>query len=164
MKGVALTLLAALLGCACGLLTAVTWMGLGAVAFGSVIRELPRGLETPALYAVMLLPVPLGLLWAARTERRSERKSSRAARAFLGGAFFAFCAFACGRLWIVTAENEKEDMITDEWSVDGAYLRRFPIPGDYDWLIVGRDGNLYGVTHDEDDYPTAHRIEVSREA
>ena len=73
-------------------------------------------------------------------------------------------AWSDGRLWIVTAEDAKGDMVTDEWSADGEYRRRFTIPGDYDWLNVGRDGNLYGVTHDEDDYPTAHRIEVSREA
>ena len=43
---------------------------------------------------------------------------------------------------------------------DGEYLRRFEIPRDFDWLRVGSDGALYGVSHDEEDYPRAHRIEV----
>jgi len=69
-------------------------------------------------------------------------------------------AWPDGRIWVVTARDERKGMVTDEWSPDGEYLRRFVIPSDYDWLRVGSDGSLYGVSHDDDDYPTAHRVEV----
>jgi hypothetical protein len=69
-------------------------------------------------------------------------------------------AWPDGRIWVVTAHDERKGMVTDEWSADGEYLRRFEIPREYEWLRVGSDGSLYGVSHDDDDYPSAHRIEV----
>jgi hypothetical protein len=38
------------------------------------------------------------------------------------------------------------------------------VPAEYEWFEVGRDGALYGVTHDDDDYPTIHRVSVRSEA
>jgi hypothetical protein len=73
-------------------------------------------------------------------------------------------AWPDGRVWILTAQDERSGVVTDEWSADGRWLRRFTVPEEYDWLDVGRDGKLYGVTHDEDDYPTVHRIDVRPEA
>jgi hypothetical protein len=55
-------------------------------------------------------------------------------------------------------------MITDEWSADGRLLRQFPLTKEYRFYRVGRDGALYGVTHDEDDYPIVHRLAVERES
>jgi hypothetical protein len=69
-------------------------------------------------------------------------------------------AWPDGRVWILTAKDDRGGVETDEWSADGKWLRRFTVPEEYDWLKVGRDGALYGVTHDEDDYPTVHRIAV----
>jgi hypothetical protein len=65
-----------------------------------------------------------------------------------------------GRLWIVTAKDRDGGAVTDEWTTDGTWRRRFTLPGEYDRLRVGRDGNLYGVHHDGDDYPTVHRLAV----
>lgn len=73
-------------------------------------------------------------------------------------------AWPDGRVWILTAEDERGGVVTDEWSADGRWLRRFAVPEQYDWLRVGRDGALYGVTHDEDDYPSVHRVAVKTEA
>lgn len=73
-------------------------------------------------------------------------------------------AWPDGRIWILTAEDDHGGVVTDEWSADGQWLRRFTVPEEYDWLNVGRDGALYGVTHDEDDYPTVHRVAVRAEA
>ena len=73
-------------------------------------------------------------------------------------------AWPDGRVWIVTAKDGSAGVVTDEWSVSGEWLRRFSIPEEFDWLNVGRDGSLYGVTHDDDDYPTVHRIEVKADA
>ncbi len=68
-------------------------------------------------------------------------------------------AWPDGNTWVVTGEGEDDEMIVDEWSEDGRYLRRFSIPR-YSWLTVGGEGILYGLTHDEDDYPIVHRISV----
>jgi len=65
-----------------------------------------------------------------------------------------------GRVWVLTSERGKNGLHADEWSADGEWLRRFDMPEEYDWFNVGRDGRLYGVTHDDDDYPTVHRLEV----
>jgi len=73
-------------------------------------------------------------------------------------------AWPDGRVWILTAEDERGGVVTDEWSADGRWLRRFTVPEQYDWLNVGRDGALYGVTHDDDDYPSVHRVAVKTEA
>lgn len=70
-------------------------------------------------------------------------------------------AWPDGRVWVLTAKDEHGGVVTDEWSSDGHWMRRFAVPEEYDWLNVGRDGALYGVTHDDDDYPTVHRIAVS---
>lgn len=69
-------------------------------------------------------------------------------------------AWPDGRVWVLTSEKGKGGLHADEWSADGEWLRRFDVPEEYDWLNVGRDGRLYGVTHDEDDYPTIHWLEV----
>ncbi len=71
-------------------------------------------------------------------------------------------AWPDGRLWVLTSEGKHGRV--DEWSMDGEWLRRFDLPDSYDWLTVGRDGRLYGVTHDEDEYPFVHRIEVAPDA
>jgi hypothetical protein len=73
-------------------------------------------------------------------------------------------AWPDGRVWILTAHDERGGVVTDEWSTDGNWLRRFTVPAEYDWFEVGRDGALYGVTHDDDDYPTIHRVSVRSEA
>jgi len=65
-----------------------------------------------------------------------------------------------GRLWVLTSEKGRSGNEVDEWSESGEWMRRFELPAEYDWLQVGRDGQLYGVTHDEDDYPTVHRLAV----
>ena len=64
-----------------------------------------------------------------------------------------------GRLWAFTSTLRGDDVVVDEWSLDGEYLRRLTVPA-YDWFQVGADGNLYGVDHDEDDYPIVHRFTV----
>ncbi|NNE42974.1 MAG: 6-bladed beta-propeller [Gemmatimonadetes bacterium] len=73
-------------------------------------------------------------------------------------------AWPDGRIWVITAEDQGDAMVTDEWSADGRWLRQFTVPADYAFLNVGRDGQLYAVTHDEDDYPTVHRLAVKRGA
>jgi hypothetical protein len=50
--------------------------------------------------------------------------------------------------------------VVDEWSADGTWERRFTMPSEYDWVCLGRDGRVYAVTHDEDDYPSVHRLVV----
>lgn len=69
-------------------------------------------------------------------------------------------AWPDGRVWVLTSEEGRNGNQVDEWSSAGEWLRRFEIPREYEWLNVGRDGSLYGVTHDEDDYPTVHRVDV----
>lgn len=69
-------------------------------------------------------------------------------------------SWADGRVWVLTTERGQRGNLVDEWSEAGDWLRRFEMPEGYDWLQVGRDGRLYGVTHDEDDYPTVHRLDV----
>ena len=71
-------------------------------------------------------------------------------------------AWPDGRVWVVTAEDGRAGTVTDEWSADGQWARRFSIPEVYDEMRVGRDGRLYGVTHDDDGYPTVHRLDVDR--
>lgn len=63
------------------------------------------------------------------------------------------------RVWAVTAADDGDRMVVDEWSSDGRYVRRFPLPR-YSWLAVGEDGALYGLTHDDEDYPLVQRLEV----
>jgi len=64
-----------------------------------------------------------------------------------------------GKLWVFTSKTDGDDLVVDEWSKSGDYLRRLTLP-DYDWFKVGADGELYGVGHDEDDYPIVHRFSV----
>jgi len=63
------------------------------------------------------------------------------------------------RVWVITAADDGEEMVTDEWSEDGRYLRRFAIPR-YDRYALGADGQLYGLGHDDDDYPIVYRLHV----
>jgi hypothetical protein len=70
-------------------------------------------------------------------------------------------AWPDGRLWAVTAQDEGDRMVVDEWMVDGKYAKRFSIPRNYARLRVGADGRLYGVSHDEDDFPIVHRLDVA---
>jgi hypothetical protein len=72
-------------------------------------------------------------------------------------------AWPDGRLWVLTSEGRKGQQV-DEWSASGEWTRRFDMPEEYDWLAIGHDGKLYSVTHDEDDYPSVHRIEVTPDA
>ncbi|MEZ4648542.1 MAG: 6-bladed beta-propeller [Candidatus Eisenbacteria bacterium] len=67
------------------------------------------------------------------------------------------------RVWVVTAANDGDRMVVDEWSLSGQYLRRFDMER-YAWLAIGEDGALYGLTHDDDDYPFVHRLEVVPES
>lgn len=67
-----------------------------------------------------------------------------------------------GNLWVITAADEGDRMVADEWSNDGRYLRRFTLPQEYSFYRVGADGMLYAVAHDDDDYPIVHRLEVTR--
>ena len=68
-------------------------------------------------------------------------------------------AWPDGRVWVITAEDEGDRMVVDEWDTGGRYLHRFSMP-QYSWLVVGKDGALYGLTHDDDDYPFVHRLEA----
>jgi hypothetical protein len=65
-----------------------------------------------------------------------------------------------GRVWVVTARDDGDSMVTDEWSAEGRYLRRFPLSKEHRFYRVGRDGFLYGVAHDDDDYPIVHKLAV----
>ena len=65
-----------------------------------------------------------------------------------------------GRVWVPTAETDGDYNVVDEWSPNGEHTRKLSLPDKYDWLRVGSDGHLYGVTHDEDDYPIVCRLEV----
>ncbi len=69
-------------------------------------------------------------------------------------------AWPDGRIWAVTATEKDDHLVVDEWTAAGEYARRLTLPGRYDWLQVGADGNLYGVGHDEDDYPIVYRLQV----
>jgi len=69
-------------------------------------------------------------------------------------------AFADGRVWVLTSELDGGGNVVDEWSADGTWERRFVLSSDYDWVCLGRDGRVYAVTHDEDDYPSVHRLVV----
>jgi hypothetical protein len=73
----------------------------------------------------------------------------------------AVLAWPDGRAWVVTARDQGDSMVTDEWSSDGRLLRQFALSKDYQFYRVGRDGALYGVTHDEDDYPIVHKLAVA---
>lgn len=73
----------------------------------------------------------------------------------------ALLAWPDGRVWAVTAQDEGDRMVVDEWTADGKYAKRFPIPGNYARLRVGADGRLYGVSHDDEDFPIVHRLEVA---
>ena len=66
-----------------------------------------------------------------------------------------------GRSWVITAEDDGDRMVTDEWSADGRYLRRFGVPKTWQSFGVGSDGRLYAVTHDEDGYPIVNRLDVT---
>lgn len=65
-----------------------------------------------------------------------------------------------GRVWVPTAETDGDRTVVDEWSATGEYTRKLSLPDRYEWLSVGADGNLYGVMHDEDDYPIVCRLDV----
>lgn len=69
-------------------------------------------------------------------------------------------AWPDGRVWAITSTDDDDHLIVDEWTRSGEYARRLTLPGRYDWLQVGADGNLYGVGHDEDDYPIVYRLQV----
>lgn len=70
-------------------------------------------------------------------------------------------AWPDGRTWVITAADDGDRMVTDEWSAQGEYLRRFSIPKTWQSFAVGADGRLYAVTHDEEDYPIVHRLDVT---
>jgi hypothetical protein len=67
-----------------------------------------------------------------------------------------------GRIWVMTSQGDDDTMVVDEWSFDGEFLKTFELDGDYTVLRVGADGALYGVAHDDDDYPIVYRLEVSK--
>ncbi|MFN8546432.1 MAG: 6-bladed beta-propeller [Candidatus Eisenbacteria bacterium] len=69
-------------------------------------------------------------------------------------------AWPDGRIWVMTSEKQGDNFVTDEWSASGDYLKRFELSGDYDWLAVGADGQLYGLTHDKEEFPIVHRLAV----
>lgn len=64
-----------------------------------------------------------------------------------------------GRLWVFTSKTDGDDLVVDEWNESGDYLRRLTVP-DHEWFKVGANGELYGVGHDDDDYPIVHRFSV----
>ncbi len=66
-----------------------------------------------------------------------------------------------GRIWVITSQGDDDTIVTDEWNADGTYVRRFSLPS-YDRFAVGRDGQLYAVAHDDDDFPLVHRLRVSQ--
>jgi YD repeat-containing protein len=66
-----------------------------------------------------------------------------------------------GRLWVITSTDEGDNMVTDEWSERGEYRKRFAIPSRYSRLRLGADGKLYAVSHDADEYPIVHRLNVT---
>lgn len=70
-------------------------------------------------------------------------------------------AWADGRLWVLTSTNDGDQMVVDEWSDRGEYSKRFAIPASYSRLRIGSDGKLYGVSHDADEYPVVHRLNVT---
>ena len=70
-------------------------------------------------------------------------------------------AWRDGRIWALTAEDEGDRIVVDEWGGDGEYVRRFSLTREYDWFELGADGKLYAVAHDEDDYPIVHRLDVT---
>ncbi|UCE02907.1 MAG: 6-bladed beta-propeller [Candidatus Latescibacterota bacterium] len=69
-------------------------------------------------------------------------------------------AWPDGRIWALTADNDGDRIVVDEWSDQGDYTRRFSLTGEYDWFELGADGKLYAVSHDEEDYPIVHRLHV----
>lgn len=70
-------------------------------------------------------------------------------------------AWPDGRLWVLTSTNDGDNIVVDEWSDRGEYSKRFAIPGSYRRLRLGADGKLYGVSHDPDEYPIVHRLNVT---
>jgi hypothetical protein len=69
-------------------------------------------------------------------------------------------AWPDGRIWVATSHRDDDTMTIDEWTVSADLLRTFEISADYDALRVGRDGILYAVGHDEDDFPIVWRLDV----
>jgi hypothetical protein len=69
-------------------------------------------------------------------------------------------AWPDGRLWVITSTNDGDNMVTDEWSAQGEYSKRFAVPAAYTRFKLGADGKLYGVSHDKDDYPVVQRLDV----
>jgi hypothetical protein len=70
-------------------------------------------------------------------------------------------AWPDGRLWVVTSTDDGDTMVADEWTARGEYSKRFGVPSRYARLRLGADGKLYGVSHDEDEYPIVHRLNVT---
>lgn len=73
----------------------------------------------------------------------------------------ALLAWPDGRIWVLTAEDQGDSMIVDEWTTAGEYRARFTLPKSWDRWSMGADGKLYAVSHDEDDYPIVHRLSVT---
>jgi hypothetical protein len=63
------------------------------------------------------------------------------------------------RLWVLTSDADDDRIVADEWS-GSELVRTFELPA-YDRFAVGSDGQLYAVSHDEDDFPYVHRLDVT---
>lgn len=72
--------------------------------------------------------------------------------------------FPDGRIWAMTSEKDGDKVVTDEWSGNGDYRKRFALDDGFDSYEIGADGKLYGVSHDKDDFPIVHRIEIKPES
>lgn len=64
----------------------------------------------------------------------------------------------------MTSEKDGDKVVTDEWSGNGDYRKRFALDDGFDSYEIGADGKLYGVSHDKDDFPIVHRIEIKPES
>jgi hypothetical protein len=69
--------------------------------------------------------------------------------------------FKDGRIWALTSELDGDRMLVDEWSSTGDYRMQFSLSSEYGWLELGADGQLYGLSYDEDDYPLVHRLDIA---
>lgn len=68
-------------------------------------------------------------------------------------------AWPDGRLWVLTSDADDDRIVADEWK-GKAFAGSFEIPA-YDRYAVGADGALYAVSHDDDDFPFVHRLDVT---
>jgi len=68
-------------------------------------------------------------------------------------------AWPDGRLWVLTSDADDDRIVADEWK-GTTFAGSFEIPA-YDRYAVGGDGALYAVSHDDDDFPYVHRLDVT---